>query len=83
MQKHLQCKKAWPSKLESYLEVNAWTNKWQQDLISEYDQGLAYWTHLGSELLTHKLHIATLAKFDQKLHQSVYLPLTILLALNF
>ena len=23
MQKHLQCKKVWPSKVESYLEVNA------------------------------------------------------------
>ena len=34
--------------------------------------------------LTHKLHIATLAEVDQKIiHQSVYLPLTIQLALNF
>ena len=37
-------KKVQPSKVESYLELNAWTD-WQQDLISEYGQGLAYWTH--------------------------------------
>ena len=35
-------KKAWPSKVESYLEVNASTDWRQQDLISEYGQGLAY-----------------------------------------
>ena len=44
MQKHLWCKKVQPSKVESYLEVNAWTDWRQQDLISEYGQGLAYWT---------------------------------------
>ena len=33
------------SKVESYVEVNAWTDWWQQDLIPEYDQILAYWTH--------------------------------------
>ena len=37
-------KKAQPSKVESYLKVNAWTD-WQQDLISEYGECLAYWTH--------------------------------------
>ena len=29
-------KKVWPSKVESYLEVNAWADWRQQDLISEY-----------------------------------------------
>ena len=38
-------KKVRPSKVESYLELNAWTDWWQQDLISEYDQSLAYRTH--------------------------------------
>ena len=33
---------------------------------------------LGSELPTHKLHIVTLADVDQKIHQSVHLPLTII-----
>ena len=42
---HLQCKKGAESKVESYIEVNAWTDWWQQDLIPEYDQILAYWTH--------------------------------------
>ena len=32
----------WPSKVKSYLEVNAWIDWWQQDLISEYGQGLVY-----------------------------------------
>ena len=47
MQKTFGIKKVWPSKVELYLEVNAWTYWWQQDLISEYayGQGLAYWTH--------------------------------------
>ena len=47
MQKHLWYgyKKVRPSKVESYLEVNAWTDWWQQDMISKYGQGLAYWTH--------------------------------------
>ena len=31
-------KKVQPSKFESYLEVNAWTDWQQQDLISEYGQ---------------------------------------------
>ena len=35
----------WPSKVGSYLEVNAWTDWQQQDLISECVQGLAYKTH--------------------------------------
>ena len=35
-----------PSKMESYLEVNAWTDWRQQDLISEYGQSLAYWTQI-------------------------------------
>ena len=37
-------KKARPSKVESYLEVNTWADWRQQDLISECGQGLAYWT---------------------------------------
>ena len=37
-------KKARPSKVESYLEVNTWADWQQQDLISECGQGLAYWT---------------------------------------
>ena len=39
MQKHLQCKKVRPSKVESYLEVNASRDWRQQDLILEYGQG--------------------------------------------
>ena len=39
MQKHLRCKKVRPSKVESYLEVNALRDWRQQDLISEYGQG--------------------------------------------
>ena len=35
-------KKAQPSKVESYLEVNTWEDWRQQDLISECGQGLAY-----------------------------------------
>ena len=35
-------KKAWPSKVESYLEVNAQTDWGQEDLISESGKGLAY-----------------------------------------
>ena len=35
-------KKAWPSKVESYLEVNASADWQQQDLISECSQGLTY-----------------------------------------
>ena len=42
MKNHLRYKKTRPSKVELYLEVNAWTDWQQQDLIS---QGLAYWTH--------------------------------------
>ena len=44
-------KQAWPSKVESYLEVNTLVNWRQQDLISDCGQGLAYqtqtlqWTH--------------------------------------
>ena len=33
-------KKMQPSKVESYLEMNARTDWSQQDLISEYDQGV-------------------------------------------
>ena len=44
MQNTFGAKKAQPSKVESYLEVNTWTDWRQQDLISECDQGLAYWT---------------------------------------
>ena len=39
--------------------------------------------HIGSELLTHKLHIATLGEGDQKVYLSVHLPLSISLALKF
>ena len=43
MQKHFGVKKVRPSKVESYLEVNTRTQAdWQQDLISECGQGLAY-----------------------------------------
>ena len=34
-----------PSKAESYLEVNAWRDQWQKDVISECGQGLACWMH--------------------------------------
>ena len=38
-------KKVQPSQVESYVEVNAWTD-WQQDLmISEYGQRLTCWMH--------------------------------------
>ena len=50
MQKHLQCKKLWPSKVESYLEVNTWTDWQQQDMISKYVQGLAYYKHINTTL---------------------------------
>ena len=39
MQKYLQCKNVQPSKVESYMEVNARTDQQQQDLIPEYGQG--------------------------------------------
>ena len=44
-------KKVWPSKVESYMEVNAWTDWWQQDNILEYGQGLAYWTLITLDTL--------------------------------
>ena len=44
MQNTFSVKKEQSSKVESYLEVNAWTDWWWQDLISEWTQGLAYWT---------------------------------------
>ena len=34
-----------PTKEQSCLEVNAWTDWWQQGLILEYSIGLAYWIH--------------------------------------
>ena len=34
-------KEAHPIKVESYLQMNAWTDWQQQDLILEYGQGLA------------------------------------------
>ena len=34
-----------PSKVESYLEVNAWTGWQKQAMILEYGQGLTCWTH--------------------------------------
>ena len=36
--KQLQWKEVWLSKVESYQEVNAWRDCWQQDLISHYGQ---------------------------------------------
>ena len=39
MQNTFAVEKVWPSKVESYLEVNAWADLQQQDLISEYGQG--------------------------------------------
>ena len=38
MQNTFGVKKVQPSKVESYLEVNAWTGWQQEDLISEYTQ---------------------------------------------
>ena len=35
----LSVKNVWPSKVESYLEVYAWTDWQQEDLISEYGHG--------------------------------------------
>ena len=35
-------KKVQPNEVESYLEVNAWTDWRRQDLISEYGQGKAF-----------------------------------------
>ena len=48
-----------PSKVESYLEVNALTDWQQQDLISEYDQG-AHTEHINTTLDT--LQLATVFK---------------------
>ena len=45
MRKQIWYKDVKPSKVESYLKVNTWTDWRQQDLISEYGQDLAYWTH--------------------------------------
>ena len=46
MQKHLQYKKVWPSKVESYLHGSKPCVDWQrQDLISEYGQGLSEYKH--------------------------------------
>ena len=42
MQNNFSIQKAWPSEVESYLEVNAQIDWLQQDLISEWDQGLEY-----------------------------------------
>ena len=39
--------------------------------------------HIGLELLTHKLDLAILPEVDQKINQSVHLPLTISLAVTF
>ena len=39
MQKYFWSKKVWPSKVESYLELNALTGWEQEDMISEYCQG--------------------------------------------
>ena len=38
-------RKAQPSKVKSHLEINAWRDWREQDLISECDQGLVYWIH--------------------------------------
>ena len=45
MQKTFGVKKVWPSKAESYMEMNVCTDFWEQDLILEYGQGLAHWTY--------------------------------------
>ena len=45
MQKHLRCKKTWPSTVESCLEMNTWRDWQQKDLLSKCGQGLAYWIH--------------------------------------
>ena len=39
-------KKVRPGKLESYLEVNAWADLQQQDLISEYGEGVWHTGHI-------------------------------------
>ena len=41
-------KKVWPSKVESYLEMNVWTDWWQQDFISEYTQGALHTEHINT-----------------------------------
>ena len=51
MQNIFGATKSEPSKVESYLEVNAWTDWWQEDLISEYTQGLAYWKNTTLDTL--------------------------------
>ena len=55
--KHLQCKerKVQPSKVESYLDVNALRGWQQQDLILEYSQG-AYMANLLSAMACYKFH---------------------------
>ena len=62
--KHLRCKKAQPSKVESYLEMNTWTDWQQQDLISECGQGLVYWTYKYYISYT----VATIFKFKIRLY---------------
>ena len=64
-------KKAWPSKVESYLEVKTWIDWWQQDLMSECCQGLAYWTQ--------KLPIHIITSYHL---QSLIRPANLLLAIS-
>ena len=42
----------WPSKVESYLELNASTHWLQQDLISECGQGAQHNEHINTKLDT-------------------------------
>ena len=53
MQKHIQCKKVWPGKVDSYLEVKAWTDCQQQDIISQYGWGLVYTEHIAKYYTGH------------------------------
>ena len=41
--KHFRVKIVWPSKVEWHLEMNAWRDQWQPELISECGQAqIAY-----------------------------------------
>ena len=53
---HAKCKNIFSlkmvqsSKVESHLKVNTWRDRWQEDLISECSQSLAYWMQLKCEI---------------------------------
>ena len=64
MQKHLRCKKVRPSKVELYLEVNAWTNQRQQVLISENGQEAQHTEHINTTLDTLQLQQLLFSKFN-------------------